>query len=112
MKKRRISHFIPVANGLQKFLQEHGFEENLVLFKLYQDWKDTVGTTAALHSCPDHLKMGCLYIAVDNPVWTSELGFRKKEILSRIADKIPDLEDIRFVIKRFRFYPHKEGKGV
>ena len=79
--------------------------ESAGIFQLFKAWEDIAGPEAAAHSCPDHISDKCLYVAVDNPVWTTELGFRKADLMTGLAktgtDK--DIKDIKFVIKKFRF---------
>ena len=84
-RKKRGGSFIPVGEVAGKFLMGESFKENQEIFRIFKAWQEIVGKKASLHSCPDRVSAECLYISVDNPVWSSELGFKKKEILVRLA---------------------------
>jgi predicted nucleic acid-binding Zn ribbon protein len=110
---KRKSRFHSVGDVLGKFLKGHGFDENLGVYRLFKEWENLVGDPASIHSSPDQINEGCLVVAVDNPVWSTEIGFRKKEILAGIKklDDAPAVKDIRFRLKKFRFNASDSDKG-
>ncbi len=110
---KRKSRFHSVGDVLDKFLKGHGFNENLGVYRLFKEWKNLAGEQAGIHSCPDQINDGSLVVAVDNPVWSTEIGFRKKEILAGIKklNEAPPVNDIRFRLKKFRFKPSDNDKG-
>lgn len=102
---KRKGVFVSAGNAIGKVLGRLGLDESAGIYRMSKAWKEITSTAAAEHSCPDQVKSGCLYVAVDNPVWTTELGFMKAEMISRLSEKYRDLgiKDIRFTVKKFRF---------
>ena len=55
----------------------------MLLFRLREHWEEIVGPQIALHSAPDNLRFGKLFISVDSAPWMNQLTFFKKEILEK-----------------------------
>ncbi|MDH7482176.1 MAG: DUF721 domain-containing protein [Armatimonadota bacterium] len=74
-------------------------------------WNDTVGEQVAGAAQPEFVRNGILFVVVKNAVWANELGFYKRDIISRINKQLgkPVIKDIVF---RVGSLPSTKGSKV
>ncbi|MEW6408992.1 MAG: DUF721 domain-containing protein [Nitrospirota bacterium] len=93
-----------ISSILSCIIKTFGLESNLQLRKLFDSWVQIVGDTIALHSSPERLRQGILYVAVDSPIWMQQLSFFKKDLIEKVngawsMEHGARISDIRFVIR-------------
>lgn len=91
------TRFKPGASVLQSIFEngKSSFSDQFLRWKLWAQWKDIVGENMAEGCEPVSLQFGHLQIWVKNSVWMQQLTFFKGEILKRIHDKYPHLDNIQ-----------------
>lgn len=90
-----------VSKVLEKILPKLGLDQQIYQSKLLEDWPRIVGATVAKHARPLTLKEGILTIAVDHPMWLSELSrYQKPLLLRKVRQNLGDktVKDIAFRI--------------
>lgn len=55
-----------------------------VLATVFETWEELVGSVIAAHTSPVRLVDGDLVVAVDDPVWATEMKFFGAELIDRI----------------------------
>jgi len=74
---------------LEKLLPKLGLEQQVHQNQLVQDWQKVVGEAVAKHARPVALRDGILTVAVDHPMWLSELKrYQKPLILKKVRDHL------------------------
>ncbi len=70
--------------------------------RLVDAWPGVAGEKIAQHTRALSFEKGVLTVAVDGPVWMTELRFLKPQLMRSLAPKIARgrLKDIRFVLSR------------
>jgi predicted nucleic acid-binding Zn ribbon protein len=68
---------------LEKLLPKLGLDQQVKQSQLVADWPQVVGDAVARHAKPVALRDGVLTLAVDHPVWLSELSRYQKPLLLR-----------------------------
>jgi len=66
-------------------------------------WPEAVGETIAKHARALKVIRDELWIEVDHPIWRSELHHRKRQILDRLNESLPDdakVKDLKLVDPR------------
>jgi predicted nucleic acid-binding Zn ribbon protein len=63
-------------------------------------WAEAAGEEAARHSRPVSFRRSSIFVNVDRSTWLAELTVRRKEILSRLEERLKGkkFRDIRFRI--------------
>jgi predicted nucleic acid-binding Zn ribbon protein len=84
-----------VGEALEKVMRQLGLEERLTESQILSAWKDIVGEWFALHTCPDRIRDGVLYVRVVQSSVHYELDRNCK---ARIIQKLK----ARFGAKRVR----------
>ena len=61
-------------------------------------WREAAGDQAARFSRPGAIRRGRLEVTVANSTWLQELSFRKQQLLTTLAELLPDerIGDLRF----------------
>lgn len=74
-------------------------KDKIFEYKLKILWAECVGYQISVHSEPDNIKRGILWVKVDSAVWINELSYRKDEILKTLISKNEELviNDIKFI---------------
>ena len=57
---------------------------------VFGDWRDAVGDAVADHAEPVSLTEGVLVVAVDQPVWATQLKLLAPEVIGRLNDRAGD----------------------
>jgi predicted nucleic acid-binding Zn ribbon protein len=86
-----------VSETLEKVMRRLGLDERLTEGQVLAAWKDIVGDWFALHTCPDRIREGVLYVRVIQSSIHCELEMNwKPRIIQRLkarfgANRIRDL---------------------
>lgn len=69
---------------------------------LFRNWETVAGAELAAHSSVKEIEKDTLIIVVDHPGWAQLLSVNTRKILTRIAEKYPELciNQIRMVVAR------------
>jgi predicted nucleic acid-binding Zn ribbon protein len=97
--RRRSSDDIEsIDRILNRIFTKGKFSNRAQVAQLWGQWRDIVGETIALHSFPEEIKNGKLYVKVDNPIWHQQLDVLKEELREKIESKLetPGFEKIVF----------------
>ena len=84
---------------IKKVFRKGRFGGSAQISKFRAQWEDIVGVDAALHSFPQKISDGKLYVKVDSPVWRQQLDMIKDEIGEKIIERFAS-EKISKVIMR------------
>lgn len=76
----------PLNNVMADVCGTIGMKEAYEQYRTLTVWEKVVGETIARVTKIEKIKDGELYVKVKNPSWRMELGFRKKEIISRLNE--------------------------
>ena len=72
-----------------------------LVFKIQKQWYSIVGEDVARHSVPINIKDEVFIIAVDHPVWKTELELLKRFLIERInADYSLSCKDIKIQVSK------------
>ncbi|MCL6520662.1 MAG: DUF721 domain-containing protein [Armatimonadetes bacterium] len=74
-------------------------------------WNDLVGEQVAGAAQPEFVRNGILFVVVKNAVWANELGFYKRDIISRINKRLKK-SAIRDIVFRVGSLPSPRGLKV
>jgi predicted nucleic acid-binding Zn ribbon protein len=66
---------------------------------MVRDWIGIVGADAAVHSRIVDIRNGTLIVGVDHPAWASIVTMRKRNMLTAISKKFPDLAIKRIEVR-------------
>jgi len=72
--------------------------DRLLEIRLQSRWAALVGPETARRTQPGRLEHGCLTVTVDNSPWLHELTLRQAELTARLAEHVPEVRALRFVI--------------
>jgi len=75
----------PVGDALQAFVAERGWDEQLSLGRLKENWASVVGYQIAARSEPVRLEEGRLTIRVEGGPWAAELALIGSSLASAAA---------------------------
>lgn len=76
-------------------------------------WDKAVGKLIAKNTRTVQVKNSVLWIEVENPIWKSELHYRKRQILEVLNSKTKEVvKDLFFIDKRFAFTSKKNEKTI
>ena len=90
-----------VGDTLEKVMRKLGLAERLTEGQILKAWKDIVGEWFALHTCPDRIRDGVLYVRVVQSSVHCELDRNcKKQIIQKLKARFGAgrVRDIRFRI--------------
>jgi hypothetical protein len=105
MRKRTV--FKSGTDIISAVLNRESYRRQMDVHQIRKKWEGIIGARAQLHTRPDGLKHGILTVTTDNPVWSTELGFIKESLISKINRVLPGtllerITDIRFVTGRMK----------
>jgi hypothetical protein len=72
--------------------------DRLLALRLRQAWASIVGPSTACRARPDALSGGTLRIVVDNSPWLHELTLRGGELTTKVRERFPSVQVLRFVL--------------
>ena len=73
-----------VGESLDRLTRSLGGPDAGVLAPLFGRWPELVGDQVAAHARPVTLADGTLVIAVDQPIWRTQLAYLEPELLGRL----------------------------
>lgn len=87
-----------LADVLAELIVQRGYARQLTASAYAEAWAAVNDPVIARSSRPGNLKRGILEVAVKNSTVMQELTFRKKQILKKLQQQLPDetIKDIRF----------------
>ncbi len=89
----------PVAVTLEKVMRKLGLEDRLTEGQILAAWSDIVGEWFALHTCPDRIREGILYVRVVQSSIHCELDRNwKPQIVRKLKSRFgaARIRDVRF----------------
>lgn len=75
-----------VGRSLERVLRSLGGPRVDVVQQVFSRWPELVGEDLASVTEPESLHEGCLVVSVGDPAWASSIGFRRPELLDRLAE--------------------------
>ena len=75
----------PLGESLDRVARGLGGPGAAMLGTVFSHWADVVGPVVADHSWPVSLARGVLVVAVDEPIWHTQLTFLQADILERLG---------------------------
>ena len=70
-------------------MKQLGLDQRLQQSQVFYLWTDIVGSDIARHAQPVSLRHGLLVVAVDHPIWLSELSrYHKPLILRKVQERV------------------------
>lgn len=96
--RERKKYFTTTSDLMTNATKRFKLKDKLVIYKIWSRWEEIVGRAAAMHALPDNMFKGVLIVKVDHATWMQELGYLKKELLTKIEKFFPSItfKDIRF----------------
>jgi predicted nucleic acid-binding Zn ribbon protein len=87
-----------IADTLSGLMARRGYAQEQSTAARDAAWQEAVGDSLAKHSRPAALRRGVLEVTVSNSAVMQELTFRKKQLLKKLLELLPDLKarDLRF----------------
>ena len=76
-----------VGVSLDQLTRALGAPPATVMEAVFSGWEDLVGPAVASHARPVSLRRGVLVVSVDEAAWGSELRYRARDLLARIAER-------------------------
>ncbi|HSL59377.1 MAG TPA: DUF721 domain-containing protein [Acidimicrobiales bacterium] len=80
----------PLGEGLERVLRGLGAPPVDVLAQVFAAWPELVGEAVADASHPLTLDDGRLVVAVDDPVWASQLKWMSADLIARLGARLGD----------------------
>jgi hypothetical protein len=90
-----------LGSALGAFLRERHLATPLQIFRVRAVWPSVVGPQVAARSEPLSLRRALLTVAVADSAWLQELSFLRGELLTRLRERLPDVElkEIRLQVR-------------
>src|SRR2546427_3573193 len=91
-----------VSGVLSRVLRQLGLESELKGWRAVENWGELVGPRLAGHTRAIGFRQGTLRVEVEGSAWMHELGFLKRDLISRINQRLGSelVRDVRLVIPR------------
>ncbi|MEX1009010.1 MAG: DUF721 domain-containing protein [Acidimicrobiia bacterium] len=86
--ERQTGEPVPIADALARVQAELGLPQSSVLRALTDRWDEVVGTDVAAHARLEAVRDGTAAIAVDSPLWASQLRYLESDIVDRANDLV------------------------
>jgi len=80
----------PLASSLERVTRSLGMPTADALGAVFGRWPDLVGEQVAAHAKPVRLRHGALSIAVDDPVWATQITWLEADLLVRLRAALGD----------------------
>ena len=91
---------VPLRDALSAVGKQLGFPSADVLVTLAAGWVDIVGPTIAEHAEVRSVRDGECTIAVDGPVWATQLRYGSSDLIARVNERCGEgsVTSIRVVV--------------
>ena len=76
----------PVSDSLDRVVSSLGVPRASTLSRVFASWEELVGDAIAAHSRPRSLRGGSLVVAVDEPVWATQLTWLETDLVIRLNE--------------------------
>ena len=88
-----------LKSAIKKAVRNAGVEKALKQESAVFLWADTVGQTISRVTKAEKVDKGVLTVKTESPTWRQELHMQKKEIITKINNKIGSktIKEIRFI---------------
>ncbi|MCX7970835.1 MAG: DUF721 domain-containing protein [Negativicutes bacterium] len=95
-----------IGTTIQTVIRRMAGRQRIVACRIIGDWPRIVGEKIAAHSCPYKLRGKELLIAVDHPLWLTELTLMKGQIVEKIENIYQHKLELRlrFNLRRLEKY--------
>lgn len=99
---------------LKETLKKSGLEKKLMQFQIFLNYENLVGDNIARVSRPVFFRNDTLFIGVENPIWSHQLHFLKREIIEKLNSLFnePLVRDIKFQICGFEGQKPDLSSGI
>ena len=91
---RRLNNIIDTISNKQKL------KKYFIYDQVFQIWKEHINSTIQSNAHPVNISNNILIVQTTNPIWKTELGLQKNELLQVInshLSKTSSIKDIRFL---------------
>jgi predicted nucleic acid-binding Zn ribbon protein len=99
LRQRKSGNEKPIREILKNFFKQAGVEHRLEENLAFAFWDSVVGREIAMHTEPEKIVQGTVFVKVDDHVWRNELAYFKNEIIQNLNEKIG-----KQIIKEIKFY--------
>ena len=91
-----------IAGVLSRVLKQLGLADELTGWRAVQEWPEVVGPRVSRHTRAVGFGEGTLRVEVEGSAWMHELGFLKRDLISRLNRHLGSelVRDVRFVVPR------------
>ncbi len=91
-----------VSGVLPRVLKQLGLEQGLLGWRAVSEWAEVVGPRLARRTRAVAFHEGVLQIEVEGSPWMHELGFLKRDLVSKVNRHLGSrlVKDVRFVVPR------------
>lgn len=88
-----------LANTIDSLISSFGWQSKVAEGELFANWKDLVGDRVSENSFPEDLTKNILTVRCKSTAWATQLRLMSGEILSKINERLPDLEvkELKFI---------------
>ncbi|MDI3480863.1 MAG: hypothetical protein PWQ97_518 [Tepidanaerobacteraceae bacterium] len=99
---------------LRETIKKSGLEKKLMQFQIFLRYENLVGEHIAKVSKPVVFRNNTLFIGVENPIWSHQLHFLKREIIEKLNSIFdePLVCDIKFQICSLEKHKQDFSSGV
>ena len=101
---KHISRIVP------RVLEVMNVRGTLKNWQVVREWEKIVGSNIARHARAVSVDSENLFVAVDNPVWQSQLFLMKSDILNKLKSYDVKIKDIKFRISDLPTRRRCDGK--
>lgn len=96
---RLSKEYQPLSSIIDKTLMDRRIAHRLKEAAALLIWDDVVGQKISEATEVENVRDGILFVKTKSPAWSNELAFYKKEIISKLNDKLQEnvIKDVRFI---------------
>lgn len=97
----RTKRFEPISEIIKRVAEKGGWENYFICARLKKKWDKITGINIAQHSKPLKIVFNKLFVAVDQPIWASQLNLVKSKLIEELNKFIGKdlIKDIYFKVK-------------
>jgi len=81
----------PMSDVFSHLTGDLGWDDSLATAQLFVEWRSIVGESVADHASPLSVTDRQLTVQASSSAWATQLRLMRHELLSALAEKIPDL---------------------
>ena len=80
----------PIGQSLRRVTSSLGMPSADALGAVFGRWAQLVGEQLAAHATPVRLRHGALAVAVDDPVWATQLRWLERDVVAKLTEALGD----------------------